>query len=154
MMEVPLTIRWIFDHVRRNHARREVVSREEDGSIFRYTYGDFGARVARLANALVEMGVRPGDRVASFGWNTHRHLELYYAVPMIGAVRTRTAGPSLADAADADRRWVRGPALALRRSAASRHHDLPCVGDDRDVADRLRRGDDLRTPQGVAGTLA
>jgi len=86
MMDVPLTIRWIFDHVQRNHARREVVSREEDGTIFRYTYGEFGARVARLANALVEMGVRPGDRVASFGWNTHRHLELYYAVPMIGAV--------------------------------------------------------------------
>jgi fatty-acyl-CoA synthase len=86
MMDLPLTIRWIFEHVQRNHARREVVSREDDGSIFRYTYGDFGKRVARLANALVEMGIRPGDRVASFGWSTHRHLELYYAVPMIGAV--------------------------------------------------------------------
>jgi fatty-acyl-CoA synthase len=86
MMDVPLTIRWIFEHVQRNHAQREVVSREDDGSLFRYTYRDFGARVARLANALVEMGIRPGDRVASFGWNTHRHLELYFAVPMIGAV--------------------------------------------------------------------
>ena len=47
---------------------------------------DFGKRVAQLANALVELGVKPGDRVASFGWNSHRHLELYYAVPMIGAV--------------------------------------------------------------------
>jgi fatty-acyl-CoA synthase len=86
MMDVPLTVRWIYEHVLRNHGSREVVSRLDDGSIFRYTYADFGKRVARLANALVELGVRPGDRVASFAWNTHRHLELYYAAPMIGAV--------------------------------------------------------------------
>jgi fatty-acyl-CoA synthase len=86
MMDVPLTIRWIFEHALRNHAAQQLVSREDDGSLFRYTYGDFGARVAQLANALVGLGIRPGDRVASFGWNTHRHLELYYAVPMIGAV--------------------------------------------------------------------
>src|SRR5271156_4415637 len=86
MMDVPLTVRWIFEHTQRNHGSREIVSRQDDGSIFRYTYADFGKRVAKLANALVEMGIRPGDRVASFGWNTHRHLELYYAVPMIGAV--------------------------------------------------------------------
>jgi len=86
MMDVPLTIRWIYEHVLRNHGEREVVSRLDDGSIFRYTYTDFGKRVAQLANALVALGIRPGDRVASFGWNSHRHLELYYAVPMIGAV--------------------------------------------------------------------
>jgi fatty-acyl-CoA synthase len=86
MMDVPLTISWIFQHAVNNHGAREVVSRLDDGSYFRYTYADFGKRVARLANALVELGVRPGDRVASFGWNSYRHLELYYAVPMIGAV--------------------------------------------------------------------
>ncbi len=86
MMDVDLTISWIFDHVMRNNAAREVVSRNDDGSIFRYTYADFGKRVAQLAHALVELGVKPGDRVASFAWNNHRHLELYYAVPMIGAV--------------------------------------------------------------------
>ena len=86
MMDVPLTVRWIFEHSQRNHGSREIVSRMDDGSIFRYTYADFGKRVAKLANALVALGIRPGDRVASFGWNTHRHLELYYAVPMIGAV--------------------------------------------------------------------
>jgi fatty-acyl-CoA synthase len=86
MMDVPLTITWIFGHALNNHGGREVVSRLDDGSYFRYTYGDFGKRVAQLAHALVELGVRPGDRVASFGWNSHRHLELYYAVPMLGAV--------------------------------------------------------------------
>jgi YD repeat-containing protein len=86
MMDVPLTVGWIFGHVLRNHPGREVVSREDDGSLHRYDYAAFGRRVGQLANALVALGVRPGDRVASFGWNTHRHLELYYAVPMIGAV--------------------------------------------------------------------
>ena len=86
MMDVPLTIHWIFQHAVNNHGAREVVTRLDDGSYFRYTYADFGKRVAQLAHALVELGVKPGDRVASFGWNSHRHLELYYAVPMIGAV--------------------------------------------------------------------
>ena len=86
MMDIDLNIKFVFEHVMRNHALREVVERDEDGSIFRYTYADFGKRVAQLAHALVDMGIRPGDRVASFGWNTHRHLELYYAVPMIGAI--------------------------------------------------------------------
>jgi fatty-acyl-CoA synthase len=86
MMDVDLTITWIYEHVLRNHGTRHVVSRLDDGTTFRYTYADFGKRVAQLAHALVELGIKPGDRVASFGWNTHRHLELYYAVPMIGAV--------------------------------------------------------------------
>jgi acyl-CoA synthetase (AMP-forming)/AMP-acid ligase II len=86
MMDVDLTVRWIFEHVQRNSPGREVVSRNDDGSLFRYTYADFGRRVAQLAHALVKFGIEPGDRVASFGWNTHRHLELYFAVPMIGAV--------------------------------------------------------------------
>jgi fatty-acyl-CoA synthase len=86
MMDVDLTITWIFEHMLRNHGSRGVVSRLDDGSTVRLTYAEFGKRVAQLAHALVELGVKPGDRVASFGWNTHRHLELYYAVPMIGAV--------------------------------------------------------------------
>ena len=85
MMDVPLTIRGILDHGVRNHPKREIVSRDGAG-IFRYTYRDFGKRVAQLANALRTMGIKPGDRVASFAWNTHRHLELYYAVPSIGAI--------------------------------------------------------------------
>jgi len=86
MMDVQLNIRWIFEHAVRNNPGREIVARLDDGTLFRYTYADFAKRVAQLAHALVQLGVKPGDRVASFAWNTHRHLELYYAVPMIGAV--------------------------------------------------------------------
>ena len=85
MSEQPLAIRYIFEHAMRSHARKEIVSR--DGAEVRhFTYAEFGRRVAKLANALVTLGVQPGDRVASFAWNGNRHLELYFAVPMIGAV--------------------------------------------------------------------
>jgi acyl-CoA synthetase (AMP-forming)/AMP-acid ligase II len=86
MMDVPLTTTWILEHAVRDHGDQEIVSRSDDGPLFRYPFREFAGRVAQLAHALVELGVRPGDRVATFGWNTHRHLELYYAVPAIGAV--------------------------------------------------------------------
>jgi fatty-acyl-CoA synthase len=85
MMDVPLLISSILTHAVKNHPQREVVSRD-GGAIARFTYPQLGARAAQLAHALRRLGIRPGERVASFGWNTHRHLELYYAVPGIGAV--------------------------------------------------------------------
>ncbi len=85
MMDIPLTITGILDHAVRNHPRREIVSREGSGFV-RLTYAEFAGRVARLAHALRGLGVNGADRVASFGWNTHRHLELYFGVPCIGAV--------------------------------------------------------------------
>jgi fatty-acyl-CoA synthase len=85
MSDRQLSIRAIFEHAMHAHPRKQIVSR--DGSeILRFTFAEFGQRVAKLANALRTLGVKPGDRVATFAWNGHRHLELYYAVPMIGAV--------------------------------------------------------------------
>ena len=55
------------------------------GEMHRYTYAAFGDRVRQLAGALKQRGIGPGDRVATLGWNTHQHLECYYAVPLIGA---------------------------------------------------------------------
>lgn len=85
MSDQPLSIRAILEHALRNHSGKEIVSRDGP-AIVRLRYSDFGRRVAKLANALRTLGIGPGDRVASFAWNGHRHLELYYAVPMIGAV--------------------------------------------------------------------
>jgi fatty-acyl-CoA synthase len=85
MMDAPLLVSRILTHAVKNHPRRAVISRD-DGGFVRFTYAEFGERVARLAHALQRLGIRPGDRVASFAWNSHRHLELYYAVPGIGAV--------------------------------------------------------------------
>jgi acyl-CoA synthetase (AMP-forming)/AMP-acid ligase II len=81
----PLAIRSILEHAARNHPHKGIVSRDGAGFV-RVSYADFAKRVAKLAHALRQLGVRPGDRVASYAWNGHRHMELYYAVPMIGAV--------------------------------------------------------------------
>ena len=51
-----------------------------------YTYRSFGDRTHRLANALVELGVEPGDRVSFITFNTHHLLEAYYGVIEAGAV--------------------------------------------------------------------
>ena len=51
-------------------------------------------RTQKLANALQRLGVKPGDRVATLGWNTSRHLEAYFAVPLVGAV-LHTLNPRL-----------------------------------------------------------
>lgn len=84
-MDCPLLVSSILAHAVKNHPRRGVISRD-GAEIVRFTYAALGERVARLANALRRLGIGPGDRVASFGWNSHRHLELYYAVPGMGAV--------------------------------------------------------------------
>jgi fatty-acyl-CoA synthase len=55
-------------------------------SSFRYTYRELHRRVKRLANALTSLGVKPGDTVAVMDWDSHRYLECFFAVPMIGAV--------------------------------------------------------------------
>jgi fatty-acyl-CoA synthase len=52
----------------------------------RYTYTDFAHRVARLANALETIGVKPGNTVAVMDWDSHRYLECFFAIPMMGAV--------------------------------------------------------------------
>ncbi|MEG0858424.1 MAG: fatty acid--CoA ligase [Pseudomonas sp.] len=52
----------------------------------RYTYMTLLERIQRLANVLVEAGVKPGDTVALLDWDSHRALECFFAVPMLGAV--------------------------------------------------------------------
>src|SRR5918912_4213137 len=85
MMDRPLLIRDIAHRVERLFPEREVVSRTHDG-VERSTYGEVVRRARRLASSLERLGVRPGDRVATFGWNSRRHLELYLALPSMGAV--------------------------------------------------------------------
>jgi len=65
---------------------QEIVSRNLDGSIFRYNYGEVFKRISKLANALESLGVEVGDRVGFLDWNTHRLYELFFGVPGIGAV--------------------------------------------------------------------
>src|SRR5579875_1117680 len=85
MMDYPLTLQHAYNRAVRLFYKNEVVTQTMDG-LHRYTYREWGKRTAQLAHALTEAGVAPGDRIATFAWNTYRHLELYFAIPCIGAV--------------------------------------------------------------------
>jgi fatty-acyl-CoA synthase len=94
MQTTPLSTTSILRYAALNHGDREVVSRTLDEGLFRYDYAGLERRAEKLAKALLDLGVRPGDRIATLAWNTHRHLELFYAVPGIGAV-LHTVNPRL-----------------------------------------------------------
>jgi fatty-acyl-CoA synthase len=85
MMDSPLLVKRIAERAAQIFPDREVVARTQ-GGIERTTYAQIVERSRRLASALTELGVRPGERVASFAWNSIRHLELYLAVPAMGAI--------------------------------------------------------------------
>jgi acyl-CoA synthetase (AMP-forming)/AMP-acid ligase II len=86
MMNYPLTLTHFFERSRRLFGRKTIATRVPGQAMFRYTYADFAERTMRLAGALAALGVRRGERVATFAWNSHRHLELYWATPLSGAV--------------------------------------------------------------------
>jgi len=86
MMDFPLTLSAIFRRGEAMFGRREIVWRVADKSIRRHTVADFAGRARRLAQALVDLGIRPGDRVATLGWNHGMHLEAYFGIPLMGGV--------------------------------------------------------------------
>jgi fatty-acyl-CoA synthase len=96
MMDRPLTLPSILQYAAQYHPHREVVDRMVEGPIHRYGYADALKRTKRMANALLALGVKPGDRVATLAWSTHRHFELYFAVTGIGAI-LHTINPRLHD---------------------------------------------------------
>ena len=85
MMDYPLLLTNFMQHAARFYPDKEIVSVYATGT-FRYTYADWYKRTSQLAGALDSLGIKKGDRVASFSLNNHRHLELYFGVPCMGAV--------------------------------------------------------------------
>lgn len=78
----PLLIKHLL-HTPLAHAPdQEIVYRDS----VRYTYRTLQQRIGRLANALAALGVEPGHTVAMMDWDSHRYLECFFAVPMMGAV--------------------------------------------------------------------
>lgn len=85
MMDYQLTLTPLLERARRLFPKKEIVTKAGPG-LERFTYEQMTQRVARLAGALEKLGVKRGDRVATFAWNNARHLELYFAIPCMGAV--------------------------------------------------------------------
>jgi fatty-acyl-CoA synthase len=94
MMQRPLLIASALEHGAEVHREAEVVSVTTEGGVHRYGYPDAARRAAQLAHALYDLGIKPGDRVATLAWNGYRHFELYYAISGMGAV-CHTINPRL-----------------------------------------------------------
>jgi fatty-acyl-CoA synthase len=99
MQDFPLTITGILRHGVTWKSERKVVTATPEG-YREISFGELGARVARLAHGLRELGVESGHRVATFMWNNQEHLEAYFAAPCMGAVlhtlNIRLAGDQIA----------------------------------------------------------
>src|SRR5918994_7414077 len=85
MQDVPLTLPPLFGRAETLYYDKELVTATATG-ITRTTYGDWAARTRRLGGVLDDLGVSDGGRVATFAWNTARHLELYFGIPCTGRV--------------------------------------------------------------------
>ena len=86
MQHDPLILTRILERASTYFPDRGVSTHTADDGLVSEPYPAVGERARRLASAIRRLGVRPGDRVATFAWNSSRHLELYFAVPGTGAV--------------------------------------------------------------------
>ena len=94
MMKHELMISDLIEHAATVHKDREIYTLDTDMTEHRYSWSDCAIRVRKLANALLDAGVKPGDRIATIAWNNYRHIEIYYAVSSIGAI-VHTINPRL-----------------------------------------------------------
>lgn len=87
IMDYQLNVPAILRRGEQLYGHKEIVSRLPDKSWHTYTYADFARRTKQLALALRdELGLRDGDRVGTFCWNHHEHLETYIGAPVAGLV--------------------------------------------------------------------
>jgi fatty-acyl-CoA synthase len=86
IMDYPLTLTQFFERARKLFHRKTMATRVPGAGLQRYTYADYADRVCRLSAALDRLGLKKGDRVGTFAWNSHRHMEVYFAAPLMGMV--------------------------------------------------------------------
>ena len=169
MQDRPLTLDHFFNRAETLFPKKHVVTATA-GGIERATYGDWAERTRRLGGVLDDLGISADGRVATFAWNTARHLELYFAAPVQRAGAAHAQHPPVRRAAHLHRQPRRGRG-DLRRPVAGRRCCGRCsttfktvrhvvVMDDGrgDVPDRRRlgRAARLRGPagRGRAGRVA
>jgi fatty-acyl-CoA synthase len=80
--QYPLLLKHLLHYPMAHAPDQEIVYRD----LRRHSYRAFRERIGRLASGLAEIGVKPGDVVAVLDWDSHRYLECYFAIPMMGAV--------------------------------------------------------------------
>ena len=86
MMSSPMLLTGILQRAAKIFPNAEIVSVRPDGSRHRSNYLEVHRRAKRLSAALLNAGIRNGERVATLMWNQQEHLEAYFGVPAAGAV--------------------------------------------------------------------
>lgn len=94
MQDWPLLVWKLIDHAAVNHGEREIVSLTCEGHEVRTNWRQVQGRARQVAQALRGLGVKPGERVATLAWNTHRHVESWYGISGMGGV-AHTINPRL-----------------------------------------------------------
>jgi fatty-acyl-CoA synthase len=85
MMDFPLTLTTVFHRAEKLFSHKPVVTAGGAERV-RTTYGQWAERTRRLGGVLDDLGVSAEGRVATFAWNSARHLELYFAAPCTGRI--------------------------------------------------------------------
>ncbi|MFT3977678.1 MAG: long-chain-fatty-acid--CoA ligase [Sphingomonas bacterium] len=94
MQHGALTVDKFLDHAAAWHGAREIVSRDAAGAVSRSNYGEMHALAKQVSSGLARAGIRPGDRVATMGWNSGRHFAAWFGATNMGAV-LHTLNPRL-----------------------------------------------------------
>ena len=94
MQNRQLLVSSIIDFADKNYGDVEIVSKTDGNQVHRYSYSEATCRIKKLINALKNIGLKKGDKVATLAWNDHRHFELYYAISSMGAI-LHTINPRL-----------------------------------------------------------
>src|SRR4051794_33608335 len=94
MQDWPLLCHRIIDHAAVHHAERPIVTRSIEGPMHSTNYAQVRSRALKVAQRLDRDGVKLGDRVATLGWNTWRHIEAWYGITGLGAIY-HTVNPRL-----------------------------------------------------------
>lgn len=111
MQRYALTVDKFLDHAAKWHGASCVVSAGSGGEVDRMTYRRLRERCQRASGAMLDQGLRQGDRIATLAWNTQDHLTLYYAAMGVGLV-CHTLNPRLSVAHlaemvnEAQDRWI------------------------------------------------
>ena len=94
MQDWPLLVSKFLTHAEINHPKREIFSMLPEGGEFSYDNERMAQRARQCAQALARHGINNGDRVGTLAWNSHRHVEIWFAASGMGAV-THTINPRL-----------------------------------------------------------
>ncbi|MEM9013446.1 MAG: long-chain-fatty-acid--CoA ligase [Pseudomonadota bacterium] len=94
MQDWPLRVSAIIDHAARFHAGRTLESRSVEGPMVTTTWADVRTQALKVSQALLRLGLKPGEVVGVMAWNTGRHMEAWYGIPGAGGI-IHTLNPRL-----------------------------------------------------------